>query len=220
MKSPILEAADMVVQHEGRIARTLGALGMAAAIATGQPAMGEPGVKTTTTAVQKAGTSKITFSNSFVDFVKQVENAGKKGWNKDDQKWYPHDSPEGGSQTIAYGHKLNGAEEEKRFAKGITEQEALALLRKDLDRAWNVAASYVKAKHDVELSSLSEKQQEILTEYAFNLGTLRGFPKFVQAVVGEDWDAAKKEYKRTYKDTNGVRHELTRNTFFYNRYLK
>ena len=71
----------------------------------------------------------------------------------------------------------------------------------------------------MKLSDLSRKQQEMLTEYAFNLGSLRGFPKFTKAVVEEDWATARNEYKRTYK-ANGKRYELARNKFFYDRYLK
>lgn len=221
MKSAILEAASMVTQNEGRVARTLGALGMAAAIAAGSPsAASSPDSGSKTSVVQPAESGKISFSSDYLAFIKQLENTIKAGWNAEEKKWYPHESPEGGRDTIAYGHKLQSDAEEVRFAKGITEQQALDLLRKDLEDAWQKAASYVKSKHGVALEDLSQKQQEMLTEYAFNLGSLRGFPKFTKAVVEEDWDTARREYKRTYKDTDGKRHELARNKFFYDRYLK
>jgi len=223
MKSAILEAVDMVVHNEGRVARTLGAIGMAAALATGgcKAATDDNTGASKTSVVEPAKTGKITFSSSYLAFVKQVENAGKSGWNDTEKKWFPHTSPEGGRDTIAYGHKLQSDAEEERFASGITEQQALDLLRSDLNVAWNRAASYVKSRYGVELQDLSVKQQEILTEYAFNLGRLNGFPKFVKAVVEEDWNTARNEYKRTYLDANGKRRELVaRNNAFYDRYLK
>jgi GH24 family phage-related lysozyme (muramidase) len=239
MKSAIFEAVDMVVQSEGRVARTLGALGMAAAVAAGGSHMisKTPGYEkptatqtvntkevevepedTQTTKPQQSG--KIAYSDDFLNFIKQLENAGRSGWNSSEEKWYPHASPEGGRDTIAYGHKFQSDAEENQYASGITEQQAFDLLHRDLDIAWNRAASYVKSKHGVELETLSHKQQEMLTEYAFNLGSLNGFPKFTKAVVEEDWDTARKEYKRTYKDTAGKRRELARNKSFYDRYLK
>ena len=221
MRQAILECVDLVAKNTSHVGRILVALAMASAIAAGNPVTAS-GQDTSTRAivVQTASPGKITFSSEFLAFVQQLENAGRVGWNNAENKWYSHPSPEGGRETIAYGHKIQDDAEEQRFASGITEQQALDLLCTDLDIAWDKAASYVKSRHGVELSDLSQKQQEMLTEYAFNLGTLRGFPKFVKAVVEEDWDTARLEYKRTYRDTNGNRHELSRNNDFYNRYLK
>jgi GH24 family phage-related lysozyme (muramidase) len=222
MKSTIIEAADSLVL-EGRFARALGTMGVAAAIAAGTPALGsaDQASPSRTTPVEfSASEGKIVFSPSFLDFIKKEENSIKAGWNEQEKKWYPHDSPEGGRQTIAYGHKIKSDTEQRRFDKGITEQEALGLLKKDLSDAWDRAAEYVEGRHGVNLANLSEKQQEMLTDYAYNLGTLRGFPKFTKAVVEQDWDTVRREYKRTYKDSKGKRHELARNKAFYDRYLK
>ena len=67
---------------------------------------------------------------------------------------------------------------------------------------------------------LSQKQFEILVDFAFNLGTLQTFPKFVDAVCRKDWKTAVKEYKRKYK-RHGTWKDLThRNEAFYNQFFK
>ncbi len=62
---------------------------------------------------------------------------------------------------------------------------------------------------------MSLKQEEMLTEFAFNLGGLSKFPKFVDSVLRNDLNTMNKEYKRYVGNK-----ELTgRNTAFYSRYL-
>ena len=51
-------------------------------------------------------------TDQFIDFLKYVENGSKIGWNEEKQLWFPHHSPEGGNDTIAYGHKLLDSEVE------------------------------------------------------------------------------------------------------------
>ena len=53
----------------------------------------------------------------------------KGGYNKQAKKWFPHKSLEGGSDTIAYGHKIMAGED---FSKGLTDSEAERLLEKDI----------------------------------------------------------------------------------------
>ena len=61
-------------------------------------------------------------SDVFLEYLKKVENGGKTGWSDDDQLWYSHASPEGGNDTIGYGHKLLNSELEQA-AKGLTDNE-------------------------------------------------------------------------------------------------
>ena len=61
-------------------------------------------------------------SDEFIEYLKYVENGGKIGWDEDKQLWFPHRSPEGGNDTIAYGHKLRDAEVEQAN-KGLTDGE-------------------------------------------------------------------------------------------------
>jgi len=157
------------------------------------------------------------FSPKFIDYMKSVENAGKVGF--ENGKWTPHISPEGGLPTIAYGHKLKKGEE-KRFAGGLSDGEAERLLKKDLAIAKAKVYSDIKKMFDVQIP-LEDYQEEMLTDYAFNLGSLEKFPKFVRAVLNKDWATAKREYERSYKDAKGVRQPLQgRNDIFFRTYLK
>lgn len=161
--------------------------------------------------------STMTFSKDFIQYIKSVENAGKVGFKNG--KWYPHESPEGGWPTIGYGHKIKNQTELDRLRKGISEGEVERLLVSDLQLARSQVKSDIKQMFDVQVL-LDQTQEEILIDYAFNLGNIRGYPKFVKAVLNKDWETAKKEYKRTFKDASGKRQELGRNKAFASRYLK
>ena len=50
------------------------------------------------------------FPSGFIDIVKQMENAGKVGFDRETRLWTPHESPEGGRKTLGYGHKLQRGE--------------------------------------------------------------------------------------------------------------
>ena len=159
--------------------------------------------------------SADTFSSDFVNYIKHVENGGKTGYRNG--LWYPHKSPEGGKPTIGYGHKITSGLEVIRMADGVSDKDVERLLRKDLERARKIAHWDIEHMTKVKIP-LDQKQEEIFTDYAFNLGTLRGYPKFVRAVLNKDWTTAGKEYKRSYKNKTGF-HELGRNKDFAARYL-
>lgn len=153
-------------------------------------------------------------SDDYLEFIKSLENAEKTGYDHDNDLWLPVPSPEGGLPTIAYGHKAR-KDELDTLQKGISEAEATDLLKTDLDGAYLSVAAYVIGRiGDVDLTT---KQTEMLTEFTFNLGTLRGFPKFTLAVVNLDWDTAKRECVRSYTDAKGKRHELTRRNAMFKR---
>ena len=155
---------------------------------------------------QTAQKSSFVLNQSFIDYIKRVENAGKTGFNKKKNLWFPHKSFEGGSDTIGYGHKIQPGED---FSKGITDAQAEALLRKDLQKA--------QAQVNKELGGrpLNQKQMEMFVDFVFNMGTLKKFPKFTQAALKNDLTGMKAQYKR-----NAGGRELTgRNTAFLQRFL-
>lgn len=159
----------------------------------------------------------FTVSDDFADYIKSLENPNFVGYNKSTEMWMPHRSPEGGLPTIGYGHKMTSGEV-STMGGGITDAQAEKLLQNDLETASRTVKSYLSSHFGD--SELSNEQMEMLTEFAFNLGSLNRFPKFTEAVVKSDWETANKEYKRSYVDGGGVRHELTnRNLAFFNRYL-
>lgn len=156
------------------------------------------------------------FSPDFINYIKTVENGSKVGFKNG--KWFPHKSPEGGLPTIAYGHKLTDNEVE-RLSKGISDSEAEKLLNHDLALAKKKVYSDIKIMFGIQVP-LDQRQEEMLIDYAFNLGTLKEFPKYTRAVIDKNWEVAAKEYKRTFINSKGERYNLGRNKVFFNRYLK
>jgi len=152
-----------------------------------------------TQSVQKA-------TGSFTDYIKKVENQGKKGYDSQKKLWFPHESFEGGSDTIGYGHKIQKGED---FSKGITDAQAEELLKKDLAKA--------KQQVNKELGGikLTPKQEEMFIDFVFNMGTLKKFPKFTQAALDNDLGGMKDQYKRYA----GGKELKGRNTEFLKRFL-
>jgi GH24 family phage-related lysozyme (muramidase) len=149
----------------------------------------------------------VQFSPDFVTFVKSLENERRAFYE-------PEASVDGGAETIGYGHKIKRGE---NFGR-ITEREAARLLLQDLATARQAVDAYIKDVYGVQVQ-LSQKQAEMLTEFAFNLGSLNKFPKFTDAVLREDWTKAAKEYRRSYVNASGVRLPLEgRNRKFAARY--
>lgn len=156
---------------------------------------------------------------AFVQYIMNVENAGKTGFKSG--KWYPHPSPEGGTDTIAYGHKLKSGE---NFSRGISQNQAIQLLKSDL----NEAAGYAKNAVDKRFNKgtydrLDNQRKQMLIDYIFNLGpeALSVFKNFTKAVVNNDKVTAFKEYKRKYKSKGSdVYQDLTRrNNLFKKHFL-
>ena len=146
----------------------------------------------------------------FVVYMKSAENAAKEGFK--DNRWYPHPSYEGGTDTIAYGHKLGKVE---KYPKGIQNSEAENLLKRDLMNAENIVKIKVGEKT---YNDLDNKQKQMLIDFSFNLGPnfMKEFPKFVEGVLMDDIAVMKKEYKRYSKGK-----ELTRrNDLFFDLFLK
>jgi 8-oxo-dGTP diphosphatase len=156
--------------------------------------------------------SAPTFSKEFVDYMKSVENLNRVGFKGG--KWYPHASVEGGLPTIGYGHKIKDKFELERFQRGLSDGAVERMFLADLASAKRKAYIEIKNMFGVQVP-LDARQEEILVDYTFNLGTLKGFPKLVKAVLNKDWATVSKEYKRS---AGGK--ELGRNKAFSNRYLK
>lgn len=145
---------------------------------------------------------------SFIDYIVSVE--GKVLGNDGFHKAYKDSK---GIWTIGYGHAKTGDSKVKPGLK-ITEKKARELLKKDLVKFEQQVRDYVSRKFSGK--TLDTHQLQMLTDFAFNLGDLGKFPKFVRAVVYKDWESAKKNYKRYA----GGRELTDRNTKFFNKFLK
>ena len=110
-----------------------------------------------------------------VEKIKEFENSSGAGLR--DSKWYGHDSLEGGTQTIAYGHKLTAEEakqgfieingEQVDYRKGLTQEQAEAVLNKDAKWAETYAVASLKK---VGLDG-DEGKVEALTSLIYNVGS-------------------------------------------------
>ena len=127
--------------------------------------------------------------------LKTQENSIKAGYNKAQDKWYPHGSPEGGNPTIGYGHKLTDAEISK-YNKGVTSGQIEELLTSDILKHQTIAENMIDKKYGKgTFDRLPQTSQMLLVDYAYN-GVLGKFPTFTDAVVKRNKNLMLKEYER------------------------
>ena len=151
------------------------------------------------------------FSPDFVEYMRMVENSIGAGFDKQKHLWFPYKDESG--WHIAYGHKLDPAEI-INFRHGIHQNTAEKLLNHDLYIAKHRVHDYIKTTYKVDIM-LSKKQEEMLIDFSFNLGGLDKFPKFVDAVLRNNWDVVKREYVRNFAG----KELIGRNKAFFNRFL-
>jgi len=146
----------------------------------------------------------------FINYIKSVENSTHTGFKHG--LWHPHKSVEGGTDTIAYGHKLHAGD---NFSKGLADEEATKLLIKDIMKASETAKHIVNKTYGAGVfENLPNKSKEMLIDFAFN-GVINKFPQFIDGVINNDTETMMAQYKR---HSNGK--ELTgRNHAFANRYF-
>jgi GH24 family phage-related lysozyme (muramidase) len=127
-------------------------------------------------------------TDDFINYLIDVEGTRKKRG-----KHYAYKSPEGGAKTIGYGHKIKKGE---NFRGGLTETQAKLLLESDLMDS----ASAVEKKIGKDWDTLDPKRKQMLVDYQFNLkGGISKFPEFTKAVIANDLDKMREEYKRHYR---------------------
>lgn len=164
-------------------------------------------------------------SNPFIQMLKDVENPQAVG--KRNGEWFPHTSPEGGTRTLGFGHKLSVEEEEGNFVRlpdgtvvpfderGLTDSEVEALLQSDVASSRQVAQRQWEQHQDVPFDQLAPVYQELLTEITFNVGGIaRGgrfqWPSLAGAIKDDDIDTARQEIMRSFTDpSSGERIQLT-----------
>ena len=141
-------------------------------------------------------------------------------WNKTTKRWLPHKSAEGGTQTIAYGHKFaTQAEADAVTASGgITEEKAVEWFKEDMATAEGRAKKEYEVKYpDHKWSSLDTLGKLMLTEVVYNIGTLKDkegeydWTKLSVAVQKKDFKVAKGQLSRTYPK-DGVKVALVKRT--------
>lgn len=93
-----------------------------------------------------------------------------------------------GYTTVGYGHKIISAAERKKFANGITQEQADNLFKDDLGAAWHYAIVSIGTT----FHRLDTPQQEVIVEMIYQLG-LKGvlkFKKMLNALDKGDYETA------------------------------
>ena len=144
--------------------------------------------------------------SEFIEYIKRVENGSKEGYESG--VWSPHPSPEGGSDTIGYGHKMRNDEEWMK--SGVPDEHIENLLLNDILRAAEDASEVISEHGSGDFDILCQNCQEMFTDFVFNLGPngLRRFPKFVAASLDHNTEIMQQEYKRYYHTGSGAVQEL------------
>lgn len=126
-------------------------------------------------------------SEGFIEYLKSQE------------KFASDPYPDAHGFSIGFGHfrKAKSAAEAKRLFKAPwDESKANDVLRADVREHYRRAASYVAQTHgDDAWNSLSQFEQEALTDFAFNPG-LKKFPKLTKAIIDRDRLRIAKEFRR------------------------
>lgn len=147
-------------------------------------------------------------TSDFLSKIMQWENSIKAGWNAKKKRWFPHGSVEGGTGTIAYGHKLTARDiSSGRFTNGITESEAIELLKNDLYTASTVAKQLVP-----DYKSLPDNVRQALINAAFR-GEIKSTHNTIKLMNSDKWLSAAKEYLNNdeYRTRPGVRGRMNWN---------
>jgi GH24 family phage-related lysozyme (muramidase) len=158
--------------------------------------------------------------DNYIQKLKLYENARQIGYS--DGSWTPHDSLEGGTRTVGYGHKLGPYDDPNRV---YSEEEVDSMLVSDVFNAYrSLRRHFRNSKYD--WNGLTDEDKVVLTELLYNTGNSKMLEKAMEYLgSGED----KKDYtslkelisKRGYRDTEGKFHPLTnRNEDIIQSYLR
>lgn len=206
--------------EEGKFGKALATGALAAGMMTGQGLQSQPVDQTqpkTQITQQVQSFIPLSQSSEFVNHIKRVENSVMSGWDKQSQKWYPHKSFEGGTPTIAYGHKLTKEDiSSGRFNNGITMKQAEQLLMDDIVKHIERAKSKIKSL-GVDYNKLSLPQRFLIVDFEYT-GVLNKFPKFIKALLANNKEEMLNQYKRfsngrPLKDRNNTTREFILKNF-------
>ena len=145
----------------------------------------------------------------FVDDLWVNENPNNVGYRNG--KYYPHKSPEGGKMTIGPGfklgsgqHKITEKQAKRGMAKSRLDQEARRVAKgyfKDVDAAINSGQTTNPA------DTVRPQIKAGLADILHQTGSLKKWPKLINAVREGDLEKIQNEAIVTWRDNNGVLHE-------------
>lgn len=131
--------------------------------------------------------------NSFTTMLKQLENRYSKGYNPITLSWSPHQSVEGGTPTLGYGHKMTEKElksktvqvEGKKFPLSkITTKDAEEIFKLDWQRSNKDAEKWIGK----EWKNLDAAKQAVTAELFFNMGYTKAsqFKNYKEKLLAND----------------------------------
>jgi len=146
---------------------------------------------------------------SFSSQLKSSENSSNKGYDKKKKLWFPFDVGVNEEKNIGWGINMStfSDEDKKRMSKGVTSEEIEDIFNKRISKHLNKSKEKI-TEMGGDWDSLPDNAKLALADFSYNLGSLNKFPKFTQAIIDNDLETAKKEYKRYYTD-KGVKKEMT-----------
>ena len=154
--------------------------------------------------------------NMLLSTLAELENASGAGLQNG--RYFPHASPEGGTDTIGFGHKLTQKEIDSQtitlsdgtildYSNGLSPEEAQTLLEDDFGQAATSVEKEWNKFHgsDVRFSNLPSKYQDALASLAFNVGNLAkggswDWPKLAQAIKEGDEQTIRQEMMTSFVD--------------------
>ena len=143
--------------------------------------------------------------NSQIEILKELENS--IGAGKEDDKWYPHVIDED-ETIVAYGHKITAEEKAAgTYDDGITEEEAVELLKIDIDDANRKVRDKIK---DFDSFPFYLKMELVNSAYR---GLIQGSPNTLDFINEGNFEAAADEFTNdvdAYQDSDGIKKRMDR----------
>jgi len=169
----------------------------------------------------------LTVADNILSFHSMIQNAENSiynpqgGFDRKTKTWKPHKSPEGGNDTVAYGHKLTDEEQKNGYVvienqKVLFDQLTNDLAKKLYMQDWENHTNTARKWFGVDWNKLNAGQQLIATELVFNMGNKvttgkTEYLQFKQKLLAND-PTFIDQINRTYTDTTGNKRSLTERT--------
>lgn len=155
--------------------------------------------------------------NSFYDVfsvylesgVENSKSSSKGGWDNINKVWRPHNSLEGGEQTIGFGLKMyNGTPQYELYkTQGYLTEKQEYQIRKDItaNKYNNAKETFNTINNDPNaFDKLSEDAKVFVVDYEYQCKNgIAGFPILMKALYNNDLDTALDNYRIWYKRDNG-----------------
>lgn len=154
----------------------------------------------------------------FLNALMEVENGIKKGYRNG--LWFPHESVEGGTPTIAYGHKLTVTEYSSGvYDSGIGELAAVQLMIDDCRKAYDQLEWAWTESQKTVFTNIPKKYQYVLLDLVYNTGINKVYrssswkwPKLAQAIKDRDDQQVYEQSMRYFTNPQGQKRALTSRT--------